>query len=318
MHPDAPGASRDRQGCQGYGRVVAAGERPWLAVRASQQLAQESLPGGGHQHRERVSVARLPCDAIEVSQQLPVVLGQLGEAQARIQNHLFRAHSGGRNGRQPAAELAVHLRHDVGVHRGSVHVRTVPAPVHHNVRHSGSGDDPSHIRIRQAAAHVVDHLGARRQGLPGHFSPHGVDADVDASADQPLDDRQHATQLVIHWYAQGAWPSRFAAHVNDVAALAGKLKPVRDRLVRVQPGSAVGERIRRDVDDAHHQAALLSWQPGQAPARLVSSVVPVGVAGHACQSTGPHRDTGRAQRREPLADGRAPLEHALQPTPELS
>ncbi len=64
----------------------------------------------------------------------------------------------------------------------------------------------------------------------------------------------------------GARPGRLAADIDDVGAGGGKLGGMRDRLLLGVEEAAVGERIRRDVDDAH-QHRPIEREPGEGRAR---------------------------------------------------
>src|SRR5579875_882830 len=57
---------------------------------------------------------------------------------------------------------------------------------------------------------------------------------------------------------------RFAADVHDVGPGRRQLQAVGDRLVGAEPAAAVGERVGRDVDDAHDQAPIRGRQTRRA------------------------------------------------------
>ena len=65
--------------------------------------------------------------------------------------------------------------------------------------------------------------------------------------------RQHARELVVGADRRGAGPGRLAADVEDVGALRRPAaRSARSRAPASMSAAAVGERIGRDVDDAHH------------------------------------------------------------------
>ena len=68
------------------------------------------------------------------------------------------------------------------------------------------------------------------------------------------DDRPDPAQLFLGRDALCAGPGRLASDIDDVGALPGQVQAVLDGGVRPEPGTAVGERVRRHVDHAHHQA----------------------------------------------------------------
>src|SRR4029077_9063039 len=53
-----------------------------------------------------------------------------------------------------------------------------------------------------------------------------------------------------------AWPSRFAAYVEDVGSILKQLHSVCDSLIGIEVQSAIGKRVRCHVDDTHHQRAF--------------------------------------------------------------
>ena len=85
----------------------------------------------------------------------------------------------------------------------------------------------------------------------------GVDRDPGAGAglQQPFDHRQHAPQLLVRATGSAPGPGRLAADVEDRGALLLQRKAVLDRRARVEEEAAVGERVGRDVDDAHEREA---------------------------------------------------------------
>ena len=72
---------------------------------------------------------------------------------------------------------------------------------------------------------------------------------------QALDHRQHPAQLLVGGHRLGAGPGRLAADVEQVGARGHEGQAVRDRGVGVEEAAAVGERVGRDVHDAHHRGA---------------------------------------------------------------
>ena len=73
---------------------------------------------------------------------------------------------------------------------------------------------------------------------------------------RPFDHRDDATQFFLERTLLRARARRFAADIERVRALLGQLQSVRDRLIDGAVLAAIGERIRRDVDDADHARAI--------------------------------------------------------------
>ena len=151
----------------------------------------------------------------------------------------------------------------IAVDGPGVHVVAVAAPVHHHVRHRRLGDQAGHVRVGEAAAHVVDQARSGLQGQFGHARAHRVHADRDPGPGQFGDDRLDPADLLLGGDALRAGPGRFPADVHDVRALGGEVQAVGHGGVGAEPRAAVGKRVRGHVDDAHHQAAILAGQSGQ-------------------------------------------------------
>ena len=90
MDPDRPGALGGRQRRRGDGRSVTAVDGPGMAGGVRQQRSQEGFAAGAHEQRPAELL-----EAVERGEQCPVVLGILGEADARIQDEGIGSDPGG-------------------------------------------------------------------------------------------------------------------------------------------------------------------------------------------------------------------------------
>jgi hypothetical protein len=88
---------------------------------------------------------------------------------------------------------------------------------------------------------------------------------------QAGDDGGGAHHLVLNADRLGARAGALAADVEDVGALPDQLQPVGDGGLDGVVPSAVGEAVRRDVDDAHDAGAKDSHQ-SLPPIRLPSAI----------------------------------------------
>jgi hypothetical protein len=111
-----------------------------------------------------------------VGEQRPVVLGELGKAQAGVHDDVARIHTRRDHRLQPAAKLGPNFGHHVAVDSRAVHVSAVAAPVHHDVGNAGLGDHADHVWIGLATADVVHHPGPGRQRAARDLGTHRVDA----------------------------------------------------------------------------------------------------------------------------------------------
>ena len=81
------------------------------------------------------------------------------------------------------------------------------------------------------------------------------------AAARRLDDREHAAELLGVVDRIGTGAGGLAADVEQVGAGGDQGEPVGDRGVGVEEAPAVGERVGRDVHDAHHRAAAPPRRP---------------------------------------------------------
>ena len=101
---------------------------------------------------------------------------------------------------------------------------------------------------------VVDDGGARVRRPPGGLGVIGVHRDAYRGVGQSADHRPDPVPFVPGGQRRGAGPGRFAADVDDVGPLADHAIGPFDGRVGVDVQAAVGERIRRDVEDPHDEA----------------------------------------------------------------
>ena len=150
--------------------------------------------------------------------------------------------------------------------RRGCHVGAVPAPVHHHVRHPGLGDQPAAIAgsARPPLTSLTSAAPAASAARPPR--PHGVDADRHARP-RPARGRPGATRRSSSSALTRCAPGRVDSPPTSTmsAPCGGQLQAVLDRRRRVEPRAAVGERVRRDVDDAHDQAAGRPGRPSGRP-----------------------------------------------------
>jgi hypothetical protein len=77
-----------------------------------------------------------------------------------------------------------------------------------------------------------------------------------AGGDETAHHRHDPCQLLGLGRPLRARPGRLASDVDQIGALSSKPQAVVDADLGHRPPSAVGEGVRGDVDDAHHQAAV--------------------------------------------------------------
>ena len=140
--------------------------------------------------------------------------------------------------------------------------------MHQDQGGAGVCDDRGEIGVVLQATDVVDDRCARGHGLPGDRGFVRVDRHRHATVTrQCCDHRQHASQFLAGVDGLGAGPRRLAANVQNVGAVGNHLQAIVDCSRGVESPSAVGEGVRRDVDDPHDERAATQIErrpPGQA------------------------------------------------------
>jgi hypothetical protein len=139
--------------------------------------------------------------------------------------------------------------------------------VHEHVGGAGVGHDAE--QGGSAPGDVVDDLTAPAATAASATAALAVSiAQGDPGAGEPLEDRQHAVELLVLRDGIGAGSRGLAPDVEQVRPLRDEVAGVGDRRVRVPVGverTAVGEGVRGDVDHAHDEGRCAGRQdpPGR-------------------------------------------------------
>ena len=195
-------------------------------------------------------------ETLELREQLQVVRGVLAEAEARIDDDALLRNAGHFGGEDALGQETVHLAHHIVVLRCGLHRTRFALHVH---QHDGDAECGGGIERAFAAqaVDIVDHPGARLHGRAHHLGLGGVDADRHGHLrSQAFDHRHHATKLFFDLHFGGAGSGGFAADVEHVGALLHQPQRMRDGGIGRVMRATVGERVRGDVDDAHHLRAV--------------------------------------------------------------
>ena len=179
----------------------------------------------------------------------------LAEADAGIGDDAVAGDAGGSSGGDALAQEGQHLGDDVVVARLGLHRAGVPRMCIRQTPHDGCAATTSSAPGARSARDVVDDVGAERRAP--RASPPAWLVSTETGQPRRTASAQHrqrrAPARSSALTGSRAGPARLAADVEDVGALAEQLLAVRDGArPRVSDGVAVGERIGRDVDDAHH------------------------------------------------------------------
>ena len=143
-----------------------------------------------------------------------------------------------------APELGHDVANDIVIPGAALHVDAVTAPMHGDKADPEPGDQGRHLRVRQAAADVVDDRCAGSDGRLGDRGPHRIDGDRRPGVGERGDDGDDPAQLLGLDRSGRPGTGRLAADVEDVRPFGEQEHPALDGRVRVEPLAAVAERVR--------------------------------------------------------------------------
>ena len=152
-------------------------------------------------------------------------------------------------------------------------VRGGPCSVHDAHAAAGFHGQRQHGRIARQRSHVVDDFGAGVNRVPSHQGLRGVDRNgqVGLLGKRP-DDGHDAAKFFLNVDRLRAGAGALAADVEDVGPFGGQPQAMFHGGVGVQEAPAVGEAVRRDVDDAHQQRKPAEGERTRAEFPMVGGV----------------------------------------------
>ncbi len=200
-------------------------------------------------------------ELVEAADELEVVLGGLAEADARVEADPALVDSRRDGEREPLLEEPLHVGDDVVVHRIRLHRPRLALHVHQADVAASVRDDARELGVGAQRGDVVDELDAELDRAARHRRLRRVDRD--GRAGEVGEHRLDALELLGRRDAGGARTGRLAADVDDRRAGLEHPPGGRHRGVGPQVDTAVRERVRRDVQHAHHgrrrEAFLDRW-----------------------------------------------------------
>ena len=123
--------------------------------------------------------------------------------------------------------------------------------------------DRKKFRIGETADVVAD-VGADLAGLLEHRCPEGVDRDRQIEAlPEGLDGGHHAIDLLLHGDL-GARTGLRAADIEEIGPLDDQLLGLAEELIEGPVLATVEERIRRAIEDSHHECTRRDVETGGA------------------------------------------------------
>ena len=202
--------------------------------------ADERLAGEPDQDRRSQST-----EAIEIPDAGMVLLPRLAEADARIEQDPAKGHASARR----EVERALKETHDV---IKDVDRRILLLPVvHDDDRRGGLRDGVRHAGIALQSPDIVDDASAEPRRLARHRRLAGVNGDRRVKVSQRLEHRRHSLELFVLRNRKMTGSCQLAANVDDRRPLGDHRFCTRDGYGGVEMATAVGEGIRRHVENAH-------------------------------------------------------------------
>ena len=129
------------------------------------------------------------------------------------------------------------------------------AGVHEDGAAAERGAGGEQAQVPEAAADVVDDLGAGFDGEAGGFGVVGVDGEdgIGPCLENRLQHRQHARLLFRGGDGDGVGAGGFAAEVEDAGAVVEHVERMFESGGNVLEPAAIGKRVGRDVENPHEQ-----------------------------------------------------------------
>ena len=216
-------------------------QRARLRVRIAEDASERALAREADEHgaAERNQLG-------QASHELEVLLHRLPEADSGVEHDALLVDAGVDGEPKPLLEEGDDVGHDVLV-------VGLFLPVHQADPGAGLRYEVGHRRVGSQSRHVVDELRAERECAPRDLRLGGVDRH--GHAVEPLEHRDDTAQLLVQRHGLVPGTRGLPADVHDRRTLLDHAARRRDGVVRVEVHAAIGERVRRHVDDAHHRWA---------------------------------------------------------------
>src|SRR6185295_2534950 len=186
------------------------------------------------------------------AEKLPVVLDRLAEAEARVDRDSIARDARLLQRARALEQEPRDLGHHVVVAGLLLHRAGRALHVHHHHCRLRVRDRIDRTLTAQSV-HIVHHGAAGSDRRAHDVGLHRVHRDRDTFLRERFHHRNHPAHFFLDGDGLRARPRRLAAHVDQVGALVAKREAVRDRLRSIEEPPAIGERIRRNVHDAHHE-----------------------------------------------------------------
>ena len=155
------------------------------------------------------------------------------------------------------AQLGNHLADNVAILRFGIHGFRASSRVHDHQCGARFRHHTGHRRIVSQATDVVHQYRPCVDGRSCDFRFVGIHRDRHREPlGKSVDDRHQTREFLVNGDRLGAGSRRFTSDIDQVGALALQTQSGLDRQIGIELRKRLGERVRRDVEDAHQQAAL--------------------------------------------------------------
>jgi hypothetical protein len=136
-----------------------------------------------------------------------------------------------------------------------LHGAGLASHVHQDERQPAVAGDVREAEIGAKSGNVIQNFGTSFRGCFGDFRFAGVDGNgnFDASA-HFFDDRKNAAEFFVSGNSPRAGARGLAADIENVGSGLFDFEGARNRCAGIKIAAAVGETVRRDVEDAHQES----------------------------------------------------------------
>ncbi len=182
------------------------------------------------------------------------MISGLAKTDAGVKDDVVVCDAGGFGNAGNSAQTGDHVRHQIFVMR-------LTLVVHQDCRNAGASDDRRHCAVGEASPYVVDQGGAGVDGASGHGRFVGVHADRNADRFADCGERrEQAGRFCCCRDWLGPRSGGLCPHVDDVRAVGFHALRQLHRRPWVVGETVAGERVRRQIDDAHDVRAAAPCQ----------------------------------------------------------
>ena len=249
VNADHVGAVGDAEGDGGSSAFFAVG---WVI--GAKDSAQELLAGGTDDEGQAQGF-----EFGQAAEEFEVVGSGLAEAESGVEPELVTADALRLGISDLALKERKDLGDDIGINGVQGQVTGATRQVHQEERDPAGGDEGGHGGVIGQAADVIDERGTGIEGSAGDFGFVGVHGEGNGGhlGGEAGDDGKDTSQLLGGrqggLIAEGSRAGALTSDVQEMRTVRDEGMGVGDGILDALVQTAVGERVRGDVQDAHHE-----------------------------------------------------------------